>query len=250
MELLAPYIPRFILILLRAGIAAAMLPFLGGGNVPAIFRIGFALGISILLTPIIQLGGNIEQVPVLVLREAVLGAALGGTTRAIFYGVEMAGQLASNAMGLSIATVFNPEIGQSTEVSRLFGLIALLVFLAVDGHHDLIAILVRSYEVLPPGALNIKAAAFLVITIGPRLLVFALTVAAPVVVMMLIVNLLLGFLAKAAPQMNVFFVGYPVYIFAGFMVILFGIPVLIHALSTYTEGMRNIAMQLIWSAGR
>lgn len=250
MELLAPYIPKFILILLRAGISAAMLPFLGSGNIPAMFRIGLALGISMLLTPIVQIEVNMEQAPILVLHEAVLGAALAGITRALFYGIEMAGQLASTSMGLSIATVFNPEIGQSTEVSRLFGLIAILVFLAVDGHHDLIAILAKSYEVLPPGATDIKAAAFFVITSGQHLLVFALTVSAPAVVMMLIVNLLLGFLAKAAPQMNVFFVGYPVYIFAGFMVILIGMPVFIHALGAYSEGIRKAAMQLIQGVGR
>ena len=68
--------------------------------------------------------------------------------------------------------------------------------------------------------------------------------------MMLIVNLLLGFLAKAAPQMNVFFVGYPVYIFAGFMVILIGMPVFIHALGAYSEGIRKAAMQLIQGVGR
>lgn len=250
MELIAPYITVFILVFLRAGIAVAMLPFFGSKNAPAGFRIGLAIAVSLLLTPVAPISVAHAGILGMVLREAVLGAAMGAAARALFYGVEMAGQIVSNAMGLSIATVFNPEMGQSTEVARLYGLITLLVFLAADGHHRLVTFLIKSYEVLPLAGADLGSTASLVMTGGAGLFLMSITLAAPVVVMMLVVNLLLGFLAKAAPQMNVFFVGYPVYIFVGFFVMLLGMPAFIHAVTAQMDAAQDGVVRIITGVGR
>lgn len=250
MELIAPFIPVFIIVLLRSGIAVSMLPLFGSSNAPAVFKIGLAVTISMVITPVVPVSVTQAEVPGLVFREVVLGAAIGGAARSLFYAVEMAGQIASNAMGLSIATVFNPEMGQSTEVARLYGLVALLIFLASDGHHDLLALFVRSYEALPPGTADLGSIASNVLTSGAKLFGIALTLAAPVVVMMILVNLLLGFLAKAAPQMNVFFVGYPVYLFVGVLVMFLGMPIFVHAVTTNIDLMRDAVVRIIAGAGR
>jgi len=245
MENFGRYIYNFLLILLRAGIVVSLFPFFDNKNFPAQFKIGFILAIALVLTPVIELDISKTGIPLLVMREIIVGMILGLTARFIFLSVEMAGQMVSNSMGLSMATVFNPELGQSTEMASLYGMMATLIFLAMDAHHDLIQVFVKSYEWLPEGQINLKNLIPEIISVSGKLFIIALKISAPVVIAMLISSLLLGFIYKAAPQMNIFFVGYPVYIFVGFIVILIGMPVFIHVISGYLNDIKYEMIKLI-----
>jgi len=227
LDFISRYIPGFFLIMIRAGFILIMLPFFGSKTIPAIFKIGLIIAIAALLTPVIDFRVREEEIPLFILRELFTGITLGLVARIVFLAIETAGQIMSNAMGFSIATLFNPEIGQSTEVARLFSSILMLLFLSIDAHHDLIYIFARSYEWLPGGSFSLNSVLPYVINLTASLFVIALKVAAPVVTVMLITNILFGFLYRAAPQMNVFFVGYPVYIFLGLFVMLLSMPVFV-----------------------
>jgi flagellar biosynthetic protein FliR len=245
MDIIARYIPNFILILLRVGIVISLLPLFSRKNFPVQFKIGFAMAVALVLTPIVELKVTRTNIPSLVMREVIMGIALGLTARFVFLAVEMAGQIVSNATGLSAANIFNPELGQSTEIANLYGIIAILIFLAMDAHHDLIYILVRSYEWLPAGQADIKNLASEVISITGRIFIIAIKISAPVVVAMLISSLLLGFLYKAAPQMNILFVGFPIYIFVGFIVMIIGIPVFVNVIGTFLDSMKDEMLRVI-----
>jgi flagellar biosynthetic protein FliR len=248
MDIFEKYIYNFLFILLRAGIVVSLLPFFGSKNFPAQFKIGFIIAIALILTPIVELNISQTGIPLTVMHEVVVGITLGLTARFIFFAVEMAGQVASNAMGLSIATVFNPDFGQSTEIARLYGMMAMLIFLAMDAHHDLIYVFVKSYEWLPGEHINIITIQNLVtevVSVSGKIFLIALKISAPVVIAMLISHLLLGFIYKAAPQMNIFFIGYPVYIFVGFIVILIGIPVFTHVIGGYLNGIKDEMIRII-----
>jgi flagellar biosynthesis protein FliR len=179
------------------------------------------------------------------MREIVMGIALGLIARLVFLAVDAAGQIVSNAMGLSLATVFNPEIGQSTEIAQVYGIITMLLFLAMDAHHDLIYIFVRSYEWVPAGQIAIEKIVTEVISTSGLIFVMAVKISAPVVIAMLISSLILGFLYKAAPQMNIFFIGYPVYIFIGFIVILMSMPVMVPVIGNYFSAMQDEMARII-----
>ena len=84
-----------------------------------------------------------------------------------------------------------------------------------------------------------------VISVSGKIFLIALKISAPVVIAMLISSLLLGFIYKAAPQMNIFFIGYPVYIFVGFIVILIGIPVFTHVIGGYLNGIKDEMIRII-----
>jgi flagellar biosynthetic protein FliR len=142
----------------------------------------------------------------------------------------------SNTTGLSMATIINPEIGQSTEVSQLFSIIAALLFFAVDAHHDLIMIFVKSFEWVPAGTINVQGMTAAAVSFASRIFVIALKVSSPVIIIMLITNVLLGFVSKAAPQMNVFFVGYPLYLFLGFLTMLVSLPVFTYVFGGWFKG--------------
>jgi flagellar biosynthetic protein FliR len=245
MESFSKYLPNFLLILLRAGIFLSMVPFFGSKNFPPQFRIGFAIAIALVLTPVVEFRIAERSIPLLVMREVIFAMLLGLSVRFIFMAFEMAGQIMSNAMGLSIATVYNPEMGQSTEIARLQGIIAMLLFLAMDAHHDLIAIFVRSYELLPAGGADISRLMVRGISLIGGLFVIALKIAAPVTVGMVIANLLLAFLYKAAPQMNIFFVSFPVYIVLGYLILLLSIPVLVNVMGGYFGDMKAEMYRII-----
>ncbi len=239
MDNLSRYIYNFLLILLRSGIVISLLPFFGSKNFPSQFKIGLAVAIAFILTPIIEIKVIPSEIPFLVMREVIFGITLGIIARSVFTGIEMAGHFASNAIGLSISSIFDPEMGQSAELAKLYGIITMLIFLSLDVHHDIIYVLVKSYEWLPSGQLNIKRLVGEIVSVTGRIFLIAIKIGAPVIVAMLISHLLLGFLYKAAPQMNIFFVGFPVYIFIGFIVILISIPVFTNLISIYLEGIKD-----------
>ncbi len=225
----SPAMHAFLLVLLRASIFMGMLPVFSSKNFPMQFKIGLAVAFAALLSPIVHVDTVNISLPVLVMREAALGIILGGTARAIFFAVEMGGQLISNAAGLSIATAFNPEMGQSTEVSRIYGIIAMLIVLAMDGHHELISVFVQSYDWLPIGQINVDNLILSKVAgAGSKIFIIALKISAPVLVGMLIVNILMGFLYKAAPQVNIFFVSFPVFLALGFLIMAMSVPVFTH----------------------
>jgi len=232
-EILSRYIPNFLIILLRASIFISLVPFLSSKSFPPQFKIGFAIAITLILAPVVEFKIEGESIPLLIVKEVFLAITLGLTVRSVFIAIDIAGQAMSNALGMSIATVFNPEIGQSTEIARLYGIIATLLFFAMDAHHDLIYILVKSYELLPPGQVNMKNLLVNAISGSGGAFVIAVKVCAPVLVGLVITNFLLGFTYKAAPQINIFFISFPVYLFIGFFIMLLSIPVLVDVMEGY-----------------
>jgi flagellar biosynthetic protein FliR len=175
---------------------------------------------------------------------------LGLAVRFVFFGVEIAGQMISDAMGFSIATVFNPEIGQSTEVARLMGIFATLLFLATDAHHDLIALFVRSYDLVPAGSADINSLAREGIGLVGRVLRMAVKLGAPVVVGMVTLNILLGFVYKATPQINIFFISFPLYIGVGFLLIMLAVPAYVAAIGGSFGEIRSEMARVIGMARR
>jgi flagellar biosynthetic protein FliR len=248
MDTFSHYITNFMFILLRAGIFISLLPVIGGKQLPPQFRIGLAVFISLLLTPAVHFEIVENSIPLLVIKELVIGVALGLTVRFLFLAVNMAGTFVSYTMGLSMAQVFNPEVGQNTLMSEIFGIMTMLIFLAMDAHHDMIFIFVKSFELLPAGKLNIEPLLPHIVEMGSGLFVIAVKIGAPVMVGLLIVQLLSGFLYKVAPQMNIFFVVMPLNIFLGIMLTILSIPVFEHVLGISFSDLRQDMTRLIMAA--
>ncbi len=236
---------NFLFILLRVSIMISFLPILGGNQSPMQFRIGLAVFISLLLTPVVDFKIAENHIPMMIVKEIFMGMALGLTIRLVFLAVNMAGAFISQTIGMSIATTFNPEVGQSTQIAEIYGTFALLYFLVMDAHHDLIVIFVKSFELLPVGMVNIKALIPKVLSMGSSLFVLAMKLSAPIVVGSLITYLLSGFLYKAAPQLNIFFIVMPLNIFLGFIMMILSIPVFEYVLGVEFSNVKNEMMRII-----
>jgi flagellar biosynthetic protein FliR len=244
-EILAPYISNFLIILLRSSIFVALLPIIGGKELPGQFRLGFAVLIAVLLTPVVKVEIHENSIPLLVIKELLIAFALGLTVRFIFMAVNLAGQLMSQAIGLSAASIFNPEMGQSTQISEVLGVIAMLYFLVLDAHHEIIYIFVKSYELLPAGQLNIMPVIPEVLSMGSKMFVLGLKIGAPVIIGLLITNILTGFLYKVAPQMNIYFIALPLNIILGLLLIILGIPVFEYILKINFTDLNNEMARII-----
>jgi flagellar biosynthetic protein FliR len=242
MNIFANYIPTFLFVLLRASLFVSLVPLFSNQSFPRIFKIGFAIAIAVILTPVVHIDTKGIPISYLVFREIILGIAMGSMVRILFLSIEMAGQFMSNSLGLSIATVFNPEFGQTTEIARFYTLMATMILFSTEAHHELIYIFVRSYEAVPLGAIDLRALISIILDQGSRLFILAIKIAAPIMVGMVMTSLLLGFIYKAAPQLNIFFISFPVYIFVGFLIMIISLPAFINTLN---NGFSDVKDQLI-----
>jgi flagellar biosynthetic protein FliR len=247
-EMFSGYISSFLFILLRTSIFVGLLPVIGGKQMPMQFRIGLVVFIAMLLTPVVKFDIVENSIPLLIVKELLIGIALGLTARFLFMAVNMAGVFISHAMGMSLAQVFNPEFGQSTSIAEVYGVMAMLIFLTMDAHHDLIFIFVKSFELLPGGELNILPVVPEMVKVVSGYFTLALKLGAPIMVGLFIAHLLTGFLYKAAPQMNIFFITLPLNIFLGFFLMILSIPVFEHVIGISFSDLRGEMTRIIMMA--
>lgn len=152
-------------------------------------------------------------------QQIFIGIAIGFMMRLVFAAVELAGALIGMQMGLSFALFFDPDAGGQTAVlSDFLSLVATLLFLSVNGHLLLIDITVRSFEWLPVGAETVRAPGWgYIARAGAAVFASGLLLSLPVVAMLLVANIAMGVLTRAAPQLNLFAVGFPITMTAGFI---------------------------------
>ncbi len=170
------------------------------------------------------------QIITLALKEAFLGVVLGLMTRFFFFALNMASELTSQALGLSSASIFNPMSGiNSSLIEQFHTTLAILIFFAIQGHHILITGLFQSFEVIPLTQTTLKFGGLVEFaTWCQALFEIALRVAAPVVSSLFLVNLGMGILGRAVPQINVFVTSFQVTIMVGFLVLFISMPLFIN----------------------
>jgi len=210
-------------------IAAA--PLFNNRMIPARIRLTTGLVIAVAVIPALP---PLPEIPLqswyalgLLAQQVLIGIAIGFTMRLFFAAVDLAGEMIGLQMGLSFAVFFNPQTGgQSSVVAEFLGLVNLLVFLALNGHLMLIQIIATSFEWLPIGDTHLQSSAWMLLARYVTV-VYALGVllALPMVAALLITNIALGVLTRAAPQLNLFAVGFPVTLSVGFFVLLFSLSI-------------------------
>ena len=160
--------------------------------------------------------------------EVLVGLAIGFAVRVVFSSLELAGELIGLQMGLNFAMFFDTTSNtQVSAVSRFFGNMAVLLFVAVNGHLMVVMAVVKSFEVFPinHGLLQTYNQLKLY-QLGTDLYATALWIALPVMGLLLMVNLTLGIVSRIAPQMNIFAFGFPVTLTVGLIGIAVGLPML------------------------
>lgn len=226
--MLIPYQDMTIAILIFARMASlvSVMPIFGFAGVPLQVKGALSLILTIIVFPIAKFDfAPLSLVPVeliiLFMREILIGLAIGFITTLVFYGIQMAGQIVGIQMGFGIINIIDPISNiQISMIGQMYYLLALLIFLTMNGHHFLLQALVYSYDLIPLGGGVFFAGLVEQVSILSGMVFnVALMVAAPVMAALLITDVGLGFMARVAPQMNVFIVGFPLKILVGFLVI-------------------------------
>ncbi len=205
-------------------------PLFGNQRFPMRVRVGLALLITLVVAPTLPPLPAVAPDSLMGLgifaQQLLIGLAMGFTVRILFTAVEMAGELIGLQMGLGFAVFYDPQHGgQIPVVGQFLGLVATLMFLAMNGHLLVLSSLVDSFRVMPIAATTVDPGVWKMIAgWGSKIFYSALLLALPVVAALLTVNLALGVLTRAAPQLNVFAVGFPITLIIGFSALLLSLP--------------------------
>jgi len=226
-------IAAFFLIFLRAAAFLLSGPLFAIKGVPPLFKAGFPLALAIVLFPTaaadpVSLPGSAWGYGLAVISEIGVGLLLGTAVTIILNSVRMAGQLIDQQIGYSMAALVDPMNGmQNTLLAQYMYLLALVLFLLMDGHHTLIMGLAESYQLVPLSAAAFNGSAIFILSkLFSGAFTIALQISAPVVAVLLVTDLALGFLSRTTPQINVFLTGFLVKIIVGLLTLSFLIPLL------------------------
>jgi|SRR5256712_7234488 len=225
-SLLPALAATFMLVFARIGAMVMLLPGLGEVNIPARIKLSIALLLTLIILPLHRQAYQVDMsslapLMVLMVHEIVIGIVLGATARVTLSALQVAGSVIAQQLGLGFVTAIDPTQGQQgLLIGNFLTILGLTLLFATDSHHLVIAALNESYRIFSPGeffpsgdvaalATRAFAAAF---KIGMQL-------SAPFLVFGLVFNIGLGVLARLMPQMQVYFVGVPLSIIVGFLIL-------------------------------
>ena len=216
-------------------------PVLGAHGSPMRVKIGFAFILTMLIAPTLK---SIPQIDpgsamglMILAQQIVIGLSMGMVMRIVFSAVEMAGNLAGLQMGLGFATFFDPQNSSQTPVVGSFlGMLAILVFLSLNGHQLMIEVLAQSFHELPILAKPHSAAGWKTLASwGREIFLGGVLLALPVIAALLISNISIGVMTRAAPQLNIFAVGFPITLLTGFIVLALSLPYFVPLLERFIQ---------------
>jgi flagellar biosynthetic protein FliR len=233
-ELPVDIVLGFVLAVVRAAAWLAVAPPFNTRMVPAQAKVAFAVALAIPVTPAVAAQAPPPEVgPLIVatLLQVGAGLALGFITQLVFAAVQAAGELIDLFAGFTIAATYDPFTNASQAVfGRFYQLLAIALLFAVDGHVLLVKGFLDSFAAMPTGAPDFGSISELLIEDLGMFFLAALEIAAPVLGVLFLTEVALGLLSKAAPQMNVFVLGFPIKILLTLTIVGLTLPLMGNAL--------------------
>lgn len=209
-----------------AGFIGAV-PVISSAQTPGRVKTAMTVAISLALFPVMAdaVPQDVSFAPLpfllLLISELLLGLLLGLVARLIFTAVEFGATVIGYQMGFAAANVFDPQSERQVAlISQFQNVFAILIFLAINGHHLFLRTAVLSYELLPPGQIDFSGQAVpFLMELASHMFAIGVQFSAPVLAVLLLSGLILGILARVFPQLNVFLLSFPINIGAAFIVI-------------------------------
>ncbi len=230
-------------------------PFFSSRTIPVRVRVSLSILLVLLVAPNLQ---PLPAIPVIspqgiliAVKELLIGISLGFVVRLVFTGLEMAGHISGLQMGLGFASFYDPQHSTTVPiVAQLLSLFMLLVFLAFNGHLVVLRALFESYAQLPigpapPGAGGLK----LMADYGAIVFRAGVMLSLPVVAALLVTNLAIGVMTRAAPQLNVFAIGFPLTLAIGAGALYLSLPFLVPHISSLMSEITRFYLKLLTAFG-
>jgi flagellar biosynthetic protein FliR len=239
---------------LRIGGFVLTAPAASEAAVPRLVKIVLTLALAFLMAPLVQVPAELSIFSAAGMLSAVLelliGVSIGMVVYLAFEALVFAGQSISLTMGLGFATLVDPQRGAQTPVlGQMFMIFGILTYLAINGHLLLLGALAESFHTLPIGAAHVDKNFLLSVVLwGARVFDTGLLIALPAVIALVIVNLALGVVTRAAPQLNLFGIGFTITLLSGFLVLIAGLDGIMSGISSLIDSALMAVTDLVGSA--
>jgi flagellar biosynthetic protein FliR len=244
----------FLLVLARVGGLFLLAPGFSSRMIPVRVKIAIAFAISLAITPVAMHGHNVgaetADLPLLVLKEITVGVAFALPLAFVAAGIQAGATLLDTLIGFSFASTIDPiNNGQNAVLAQLYSLFAVMIFFLGGGDAIMLEGLSASYRVVPIDVVpNMAKLSANLVPLAGQVFVIGLEIAAPVVIALIVTDAAFGLIARAVPQLNVFFVGLPAKIMLGFAVISASLPFVAARISDQLEASVFTALRVLHAA--
>ena len=244
------WLAAFLYPLVRLLALIATAPIFGDQPTPVRVKIGLSVLLAILLGPTLS---PMPSVPVgsaqgifIIIQQIIIGSAMGFTVRLIFSAVELAGEFSGMIMGIGFASCYDPRTASNSAViSQWLGIIASLTFLTLNGHLMILALISDSFHTLPVGQMMPAQSFYTIAKWGANIFIYGLQISLPLLAALLITNMAMGILTRAAQQLNLFAIGFPITLTIGFLILSISLPYLAPIVDRMTSDAIATSLKLV-----
>ena len=243
---------NLILTIIRVSIVMFMLPVFSTNNIPIPVKAAVTIVFSLGVWPHLSLPGSTFpahpfDIGLMVLGEAFLGLVLSLAINFLFFGIQAGGELLGFQMGFSMINFADPLTGNQTGSTSFFlWMVALLTFLALDGHLYMIKGFTASFKLIPPGKLFIgETLLWQMLKLAANIFVIALKIAAPVMVALFMVEVALALVARTSPQVHIMEFGFPIKIAVGFFFVGLLLVIMTQEIENFINGIGGLFDNLL-----
>ena len=215
---------------MRIGAMLMAIPVFGTRLLSVRIRVVLSALLAFLVMPLIPPVPVVDPLSIegltISIQQVLIGLAMGFILQLVLAALTIAGEAIAMTMGLGFASMVDPANGVNVPVlSQFFLIVGTLLFLALGGHLMIIQLLVSSFQTLPISATGLERDGFWsIIVFSSQMFVGAVWIALPALVSILVITLSMGIMTRAAPQLNIFSVGFPVTMLMGFIILMLVMP--------------------------
>ncbi|MFZ6748246.1 flagellar biosynthetic protein FliR [Undibacterium sp. Ren11W] len=234
------------------GLIAISPPF-GNNSVPVQVKLMLGVMLAMIVAPGLAPLTDADPLSItgimILMQQLVIGMSMGFMIRVVFAGIEMAGEIIGLTMGLGFATFFDPQTqGRSSAINQLLVLLSTLIFLVLNVHLAVFSALIESFSSIPISTSLTMGFSFQKLAIwGEQIFSISLRLSLPIIAALLITNIALGILTRAAPQLNLFGIGFPITIGVGFLMLSMVLPYMVqpieNAFQSGVEAIQSLGIQ-------
>ena len=227
------WVGSFLWPLIRIAALLSVAPVFGSRILPRRIRLLLALVLTWAVLPLLPSAPAVEPLSssglVITAQQVLIGLTMGFMLRLVFGALEIGGEMIAMQMGLGFANLVDPQNGGSMPLlSHFYDLIGTLVFLGLNGHLVLIETLIESFRTLPVTNNGLPPdAIWHLVSWASQMFAGAVLIALPAIASLLVVNLAFGIMTRAAPQLNIFAVGFPISLLLGMLIVIYSLPSLL-----------------------
>ena len=239
----------------RIGAMLVVVPVFGNQMLPMRIRMALALALTFVVVPIVPATPGVDvfsaQAVLVIINQLLIGVVMGFVFSLVFAAFIYGGQLIAMQMGLGFASLIDPGNGvQVPVISQFYVLMVTLLFLSMNGHLQLIQVLVESFQLLPVSAQGVGQHGIgELLQWSGHLFASAVMIALPVLASLFVINIAFGVMARSAPQLNIFAVGFPVTMTVGFILMWISLPLIVPQLTGLLNGAHGLSLRILGAGG-